>query len=75
MHFPLNFKLVTQVVCTKESSTFTAKMDIVYSHMQETSDSFQAKERKLLLITDGLQGDLEHSVVIMHHLLFHKMTK
>ena len=51
------------MVCTKESSTFTVKMDMVYSPMQETLDLFQAKECKLLLIIDGLQDDLKHGMV------------
>ena len=42
-----DFQLVTQAVCTRASSTFTAEMDMAYSLMQETSDLFQAKERKL----------------------------
>ena len=41
-----DFQLVTQAVCTRVSSTFTAEMDMAYSLMQETSDLFQAKERK-----------------------------
>lgn len=41
-----DFQLVTQAVCTRASSTFTAEMDMAYSLMQETSDLFQAKEGK-----------------------------
>ena len=41
-----DFQLVTQAVCTRAFSTFTAEMDMAYSLMQETSDLFQAKERK-----------------------------
>jgi len=41
--------LVTQVVCTRGSNTLTARMVMEYSLMPETSDLFQAKERKLII--------------------------
>lgn len=44
----LHFKLVIQVVCTRGSNTFTAGMAMEYSHMQEMSDLYQAKDRKLI---------------------------
>lgn len=52
------FKLVIQAACTRGSSTFTVEMAMEYSHMQETSDSFQVKESKLLpeAIADSKTG-------------------